>query len=45
MCSKPDSSIELAMSALDLNALTIGFARCFATYKRAGGWCSRMWNA
>ena len=24
------------MSALDLNALTIGFARRFATYKRAG---------
>ena len=24
------------MQALDLNALTIGFARRFATYKRAG---------
>jgi starch phosphorylase len=33
---EPDSSIERAMQALDLNALTIGFARRFATYKRAG---------
>lgn len=28
--------IERASAALDLNALTIGFARRFATYKRAG---------
>ena len=33
---EPDSAIERAMEALDLNALTIGFARRFATYKRAG---------
>jgi starch phosphorylase len=33
---EPDSAIEQAMGALDLNALTIGFARRFATYKRAG---------
>lgn len=30
------AAIERAQSALDLNALTIGFARRFATYKRAG---------
>ena len=30
------AAIEKARSALDLNALTIGFARRFATYKRAG---------
>ena len=34
--NEPDSAIERAMEALDLNALTIGFARRFATYKRAG---------
>ncbi len=33
---EPDSAVEQAMEALDLNALTIGFARRFATYKRAG---------
>jgi glycogen phosphorylase len=33
---EPDSAVERAMEALDLNALTIGFARRFATYKRAG---------
>src|SRR5262249_6820390 len=33
---EPDSAIDRAMQALDLNALTIGFARRFATYKRAG---------
>jgi starch phosphorylase len=33
---EPQSAIEGAMEALDLNALTIGFARRFATYKRAG---------
>ncbi len=33
---EPDSSVERAMEALDLDALTIGFARRFATYKRAG---------
>ncbi len=32
----PDATIERSMEALDLNALTIGFARRFATYKRAG---------
>ncbi|MGP0068338.1 MAG: alpha-glucan family phosphorylase [Isosphaeraceae bacterium] len=32
----PDAIIERSMEALDLNALTIGFARRFATYKRAG---------
>jgi starch phosphorylase len=31
-----DASVERARTALDLNALTIGFARRFATYKRAG---------
>jgi glycogen phosphorylase len=30
------AALELARTALDLNALTIGFARRFATYKRAG---------
>jgi len=30
------AAAEAARSALDLNALTIGFARRFATYKRAG---------
>ena len=34
--NEPDSAIQTAMEALDLNALTIGFARRFATYKRAG---------
>ena len=33
---EPDSAVERAMEALDLDALTIGFARRFATYKRAG---------
>ena len=33
---EPDAAIERAMQALDLNALTIGFARRFATYKRSG---------
>ena len=33
---EPDSAIDQAMQVLDLNALTIGFARRFATYKRAG---------
>ncbi len=31
-----DAAIQQAQNALDLNALTIGFARRFATYKRAG---------
>jgi starch phosphorylase len=31
-----DDSIQRLRTALDLNALTIGFARRFATYKRAG---------
>jgi len=31
-----DAAIDRAMRALDLNALTIGFARRFATYKRSG---------
>jgi starch phosphorylase len=31
-----DEAVERAGTALDLNALTIGFARRFATYKRAG---------
>ncbi|WP_422926521.1 alpha-glucan family phosphorylase [Singulisphaera sp. PoT] len=31
-----EASIKNASTALDLNALTIGFARRFATYKRAG---------
>lgn len=34
--NEPDAAIERAMNALDLGALTIGFARRFATYKRAG---------
>ncbi|QEH32894.1 Maltodextrin phosphorylase [Aquisphaera giovannonii] len=33
---EPESAQRQAMEALDLNALTIGFARRFATYKRAG---------
>jgi starch phosphorylase len=33
---EPDEVIERHRTALDLNALTIGFARRFATYKRAG---------
>jgi starch phosphorylase len=31
-----EEAVEVARHALDLNALTIGFARRFATYKRAG---------
>ena len=34
--NESDAAIERAMHALDLGALTIGFARRFATYKRAG---------
>ena len=34
--NEADSVVGKAMEALDLNALTIGFARRFATYKRAG---------
>jgi starch phosphorylase len=34
--NEPDSAIQKAMEALDLHTLTIGFARRFATYKRAG---------
>jgi starch phosphorylase len=34
--NEPDAAVQKAMEALDLNALTIGFARRFATYKRAG---------
>jgi len=34
--NEPDSAVQKIMDALDLNALTIGFARRFATYKRAG---------
>ena len=34
--NEPDAAVQKAMDALDLNALTIGFARRFATYKRAG---------
>jgi len=34
--NEPDAALERAMHALDLGALTIGFARRFATYKRAG---------
>ncbi len=33
---EPDAAIERSMEALSLEALTIGFARRFATYKRAG---------
>jgi starch phosphorylase len=33
---EPEAAIERAMEALHLDALTIGFARRFATYKRAG---------
>jgi starch phosphorylase len=31
-----EAAVEKARKALDLNAMTIGFARRFATYKRAG---------
>jgi starch phosphorylase len=34
--NEPQEAIDHAMEALDLNALTIGFARRFATYKRSG---------
>jgi len=34
--NEPDEVIERHRHALDLNVLTIGFARRFATYKRAG---------
>jgi starch phosphorylase len=34
--NEPDEVIERHHHALDLNVLTIGFARRFATYKRAG---------
>ncbi len=34
--NEPDSAVQKLMEALDPNALTIGFARRFATYKRAG---------
>jgi starch phosphorylase len=34
--NEPDAAIDRAMQALDLSALTIGFARRFATYKRSG---------
>jgi starch phosphorylase len=34
--NEPDAAVQKVMEALDLNALTIGFARRFATYKRAG---------
>jgi starch phosphorylase len=33
---EPGSAVDRAMQALDLSALTIGFARRFATYKRSG---------
>jgi starch phosphorylase len=33
--NEPDEAIEAARTVLDPNALTIGFARRFATYKRA----------
>jgi starch phosphorylase len=33
--NEPDEAVEAARSVLDPNALTIGFARRFATYKRA----------
>jgi starch phosphorylase len=33
--NEPDSAVEQANNVLDLNVLTIGFARRFATYKRA----------
>jgi starch phosphorylase len=33
---EPESAVQRSMEVLDLNALTIGFARRFATYKRAG---------
>jgi starch phosphorylase len=34
--NEPDAAVHKLSEALDLNALTIGFARRFATYKRAG---------
>jgi starch phosphorylase len=34
--AEPEAAVKRAGHALDLNALTIGFARRFATYKRAG---------
>jgi starch phosphorylase len=34
--NESDAAIQRLMEALDLSALTIGFARRFATYKRAG---------
>jgi starch phosphorylase len=34
--NEPDSVIQKAQDAMDLSPLTIGFARRFATYKRAG---------
>jgi starch phosphorylase len=34
--NEPDAAVQKLGEALDLNALTIGFARRFATYKRAG---------
>jgi starch phosphorylase len=34
--NESDAAVGKLMEALDLNALTIGFARRFATYKRAG---------
>ncbi|MDR3637402.1 MAG: alpha-glucan family phosphorylase [Isosphaeraceae bacterium] len=34
--NESDATIDRVSQALDLNALTIGFARRFATYKRAG---------
>jgi starch phosphorylase len=34
--NEPESATQKVVEALDLNALTIGFARRFATYKRAG---------
>jgi starch phosphorylase len=34
--NEPDAAIERCRHALDLDVLTIGFARRFATYKRAG---------
>jgi starch phosphorylase len=34
--NEPDEAVQQVMEVLDLKALTIGFARRFATYKRAG---------
>ena len=34
--NEPDAAIERAMQVLDVHALTIGFARRFATYKHSG---------